>query len=176
MKKLLLALTIVALVASAASALDVLGGMAGVGVKQINVGSINGTSPFITYSPNAMPALQVRVGYTSNTDRDPRDNTSGTAGDTIRLGAKYNLWAAAIAPYVGAEIVGTRTIDDGRVISSSQTLTVILGAEWQVLKQASLILEWNALSMATTMNDHQVTDDSKTVLAPTITCGGILYL
>ncbi len=186
MKKVLLALTLVALVATSASA-SFLGGRWGAGAEfspwdaqYVNENFLynsyvpfeakNQIVPFISYDPDMLPALQLRLGLftnqlktglNTNSEGDPRVNDSNSE---ISIAGLYRLWSGDVAPYVGAKIgvinqfyspFSYWNYNSGTNSAWENLNTVygkiIVGAEWKVARMASILFNWDLLTSSTSM-------------------------
>jgi hypothetical protein len=164
MKKVLLALTIVALVASTASALEVLGGKLGVGVENVSLGGTGASAPFVSLDLNAIP-LQVRAGL--DLYNNPKDLTDPYPSNysTLFVSALYSLSSGNWAPYVGAKLSLTNDfVNSGSPVAAfgsstdpvpqyrltSTVLDIIIGVQWKILNNVSFYIDTNIVEFGST--------------------------
>jgi hypothetical protein len=194
MKKVLLALTLVAMLATSASADSFLGGRWGLGAEFTpfdntadvtqNVDAFGDTwifapsrapqlEPFISYDPDMLPALQLRLAiYTGQGKLDAVNQLDNAETEVVNssltnvaLSGLYRLWSGDVVPYVGLKIgVLNQYIPplsyfnywwsgaDGSPWMNYNTVygKVLVGAEWKLAKSASLFLNWDLLTGSTT--------------------------
>ena len=187
MKKVLLALTIVAMMAASASALNVLGGKLGVGVEMIDLDGM-GTNPFVSLD---FGAIQARAGVTvTNTPKTGDETGSGKAFDDSTTGLTgsvlYTLWSGNWAPYVGGRLAWQNAIvnigsDTAQARTITTSLSVPVGVKWMVLNNVNFYVEMDALNMTTVMLsnvDKDVTTGGTTTtwFGTSARLGAVLYL
>jgi hypothetical protein len=195
MKKVLLALTMVALIATSASALSVLGGRIGIGAEEIGTDITNnngagGAYPFISWDPEGMPALQMRLGFNSWQDKVSGADPDKDSYSEVSLAGIYRLGSGDIVPTVGLKIGVENQYwavnpwdPAGWVNDNTVSATLMLGAEWKVLKQISLLANWNALVLSTTnrtwgepYNMSELTYANQGIMDHFVRLGAVLYL
>jgi hypothetical protein len=174
-KKVLLAILLVSFLATSAFAWEALGGRIGIGARQLDISDGEGDFPFITYDPDAIPALQLRLIPTSLTDRHWEDIDQ----TVIALAALYRLGEGNVVPYVGLEL-GVETYTDISTPANSynrESGKLILGAEWIVLDRVSLVFDWDIFTAYTSKNtDGDVVDYVTKWFDEEAQIGFIIYL
>jgi|GEM_PF-5268713 len=166
MKKVLLALTLVAFLATSASALEVLGGKLGVGVEMIDLDGA-GANPFVSLDYGA---LQVRVA--PNVVNVPKTSSTSNLYDdsqtSLMLSGLYSLGSGNWAPYVGGRLLWINNMsNDGSPTAQTRTiatqLSIPVGVKWMVLNNVNFYVEMDAYKAGTVIVTSK--DDDTTVMS-----------